>query len=194
MVDEGIRTRIWNGLWEAKSLFRYYQVVRYHYELWNKWTLILLAFFGTGSLATIFEQVPYWAQPLFGLMVFGITIWVMLADYSSKAAVAHAIAGRCGELAEQWDDLFLDVDGYRIDELEARGRLVQLNRDLRQTTAESGVAKIRPNKALTRRCFLDTREELSHAVRKKGKYDPSQAATSSAATAATASATADTGT
>ena len=164
MTAEQTRVRIWNEICDAKSMYRYYQAISQRYALWERVSLVLLALFGTGSLATIVDWMPNWVQPFFGLSVAGIAVWTMQADYSSKTSVAHYISARCGELAARLQAVYYEVDGHRIDEVEAIRRLEALSKDLRQVTSESGKAKIRTNKKLTRDSFDAANQEMTHAI------------------------------
>ena len=163
MVTERTRTEVWQGLWDAHRMSRYYLEMHKRYQLFNQITMWMLVLFGTGALATLGNAVPDVVQPVVGLFVAAISLWVLFAEYAAKSAVALTIANQCDEIAIDWSNLFAGIDNPDdpIDESQARASLDGLKRRLKDVTYRSGDAKLRDNKRINERATAAATEELT---------------------------------
>ena len=163
MVNERTRTEVWQGLWDAHRMVRYYQAMHGRYQLFNRVSMWALVVFGTSAFATIWERMPDIVLPIAGLLVAGGALWVLFADYAAKSAIAHAIAKQCDDLVSKWATLFarLEVPDEGIDEQLARKLLDDLQRRMRDTTYRSGDAKLRDNERINERATTAATEDLT---------------------------------
>ena len=120
----------------------------------------LLLLSGTASVATLWETMPPWTQPAFGLVVAAVTIWSVLGRYAAKAAAAHTICQQCNELAVEWRTLLADLDRNRIDDMEARKALDSLDHRMSHATARSGDVGLSMNDKINERSAKEAAEEL----------------------------------
>ena len=160
MTNERTRIDIWQGLWDAKRMGRYYLAVQQRYQMVERMVAGFLLLSGTGSVATLWERMPDWTQPTFGLAVAAATIWSVLGRYSAKAAVAHSICQQCNDLAVEWRTLLADVDGYRINDVDARAALNRLDHRMSHVTARSGDVGLSTNDKINERAANEAAREL----------------------------------
>ena len=142
MISDRTRTEIWQGMWDAKRMVRYYQHMHRRYRRWNLITMWLLVMLGTSALATLWEEMPSEFQPIAGVLVAATSVWILLGDFAAKAATALSIAQRCGNLAADWAGLFAGVDSgddEALDEAKARELLRVLKQQLSDATYASGL-------------------------------------------------------
>ncbi|MDE0189749.1 MAG: hypothetical protein OXQ90_00190 [Gammaproteobacteria bacterium] len=148
-------------------MVRYYQAVHKRYLIWNRVTLWALVVIGTGSMATLWDKVPSGIQPVFGLVLAAMSLWVLFADYAAKSAIALSIAQQCGDIAIEWSNLFAKIDdpAGSVEEEQARNLLSDLERTLAHVTYRSGDAKLGHNNDVNRKSQLDAAKEMemSHA-------------------------------
>lgn len=166
MIGERTRNEVWQGLWDAHRMVRYYQAVHKGNQRWNRITMWALVFFGTSALATTLEDVPSAFQPVAGVLLAAGSLWVLFADYAAKAAVALSIAHQCEDLKVEWATLFaaLDDPSGTMDEPQARVRLDDLKRRMKDATYRSGDAKLTDNARINERATAEATDEL------KGSY------------------------
>ena len=163
MVTERTRTEIWQGLWDAKRMVRYYQMVHKRYQTLNQATMWILVVLGTSALAVLWDKMPPLVQAAMGLAVAGMSLWVLFADYAAKAAVAHSIALRCEEFAIEWTNLFAEVydpENTAMDEQRARESMENFKKRLANATYASGYAKLADNDKINQKATVDAAEEL----------------------------------
>ena len=165
MISDRTRTEIWQGLWDAKRMVRYYEQMHERYRKRNLMTMLLLVTLGTSALATLWEKMPAEFQPIAGVLVAAVSLWILLADYAAKAATALSIAHRCGDLAADWADLFAYVDGEdeEPDEAKARATLHALKQRLRDATYASGHARLTDSDKINEKASEDAATEMEQS-------------------------------
>lgn len=167
MVAERTRTEVWLGLWDARRMVRYYQAMCAQYQRRNRITLWALVLFGASALAPVWDRIPDVVQPVAGLLVAAMSLWILFAEHAAKSAAAHSIAAQCEDLAREWAALFarLDNPDEEASEQETRRSLDDLKRRLRDATYRSGDAKLVDNEKINKRATAAATEELkaSHA-------------------------------
>lgn len=146
MVSEQTRSDIWQELLDSDRLVRYYEALANHYQRKHSCTLLLLGVGAASSFAAILDLFPNFVQLGASALVGIVAVWMFIADYAKKAAVAHDISFQCRRLDVQWKDLWAAVE--RIDEPEARQRLGDLANQMNSATQKSGDAGIVDNRRL----------------------------------------------
>ena len=118
--------------------------------------------FGTSALAAILEDVPSTFQPVAGVLLAAGSLWVLFADYAAKAAVALSVAYQCEVLKVEWATLFaaLDDPSGTMDEPQARVRLDDLKRQMKDATYRSGDAKLTDNARINEKATAEATDEL----------------------------------
>ena len=163
MVSDQTRNEIWQELLDSDRLVRYYAALANHYRRLHALTLLLLASGAASSFVAVLDVLPedarLDAQLIANSVVGVVAVWVCIADYAKKAAVAHMISSQCLRLDIQWRDLWMDVE--RIGEGAARERLVALAKEMNEVTSRSGDAGIVDNSRLNKKSETDAFKTVS---------------------------------
>ena len=150
VVSDQTRDDIWQEMLDSDRLARYYEAVANHYRRKHALTLLLLGFGAASSFAAVFDVLPSAvqsiAEPIAHALVGLVAVWVFVADYARKSAVAHTIASQCNRLDIRCRELWADVE--RLDEDAARARLAALANEIAEVTQRSGDAGIVDNRRL----------------------------------------------
>lgn len=162
MVTERTRTEVWQGLWDARRMVRYYQAVCTQYQRLHRITLWVLVLFGASAVVPVWDRIPDVVQPVAGLLVAAMSLWILFADYAAKSAVSLSIATQCEELASEWATLFAQLDNpdEEVEEQQARQSLDDLKRRMRDATYRSGDAKLVDNERINKKATAAATEEL----------------------------------
>lgn len=160
MTSERTRTEIWQGLWDAMRMSRYYLAIQQRHQTVDRVVVALLLVSGTGSVATLWSMMPDWSQAAFGMLIAVVTIWSALGRYSAKAAVAQSICLQCNDLAVEWRTLLAEVDGHRLDDAGAREALDRLDQKMNHVTARSGDVGLSTNDKINKRSAEEAGQEL----------------------------------
>lgn len=160
MANDRTRIDIWQGLWDAKRMGRYYSALQQRYQRIDRIVVGFLLLSGTGSVATLWDLMQPWTQPVFGLGVAAITIWSVPGRYSAKAAVAHSSCQQCNDLAIEWRTLLADLDGRRIDDEDASQALNSLDHRMGHVTARSGDVGLSTNYKINEKSAKEAAKEL----------------------------------
>ena len=160
MTSERTRTEIWQGLWDAKRLCRYYSAIHQRYQTVDRVVIFLLLLSGTGAVATLSDMMPDWSQAVFGGAIAVLTILSAVGRYSARAAVAHSICLQCNELAVEWRTLLADVDSHQLDDADARDVLNLLDQKLDSVTARSGDVGLPINDKINKKSAEEAGKEL----------------------------------
>ena len=129
MISDRTRQELWSELLDISRMCRYYEALQSRYTRWHvglRFTTLVAIAVGIGG---VLELLPGPAGFISGVTAFGIallTIWESVANYSKKAAVAHAIHFRCSQLEVDIRELWMSVD----DDLPLEGEN-EIRRDLR---------------------------------------------------------------
>ena len=108
-VSEHLKEEVWQNLYDANRLVRYYAAVSKKYQNWHIGTRIVLYVFATSGIATLVEAIP----PVAGLVLGGVlavTLTVDLVfDFGKKATVSASISVQCAHLRDEWENLWNEV-------------------------------------------------------------------------------------
>ena len=106
--------KVWRGLLDAERFTRYYSRLAEKFSRWNRIALSVIAVLTSGAAVAMIAELPGWASgwapPLLAMLAAALAFWLSYADYSRKAGVAAAIAVQCMELAQEWEELWMDAD------------------------------------------------------------------------------------
>ena len=159
MVSDQTRNAVWQDLLDAARLVRYYDALSDRYRRNHAVVRFLLLAAAAGGIAALLDLLPAIAQLIAGGLVALLVAWDFVSDYARKAAVLHAIGLECGELENEWRELWAEVNDSEADEAEARRRSRQLARKLLNATGWAGYADIPENRRLNEEC-----EKAAHRV------------------------------
>ena len=146
MASDQTRNDVWQELLDSDRLVRYYEALADHYQRKHLFTLLLLGVGAASAFAAFLDLFPGVVQLVASVLIGIVAVWMFIADYAKKAAIAHDIGFQCRRLDVQWRDLWADVE--RIDEAEARQRLGDLSNQMNIATQRSGDAGIVDNRQL----------------------------------------------
>lgn len=179
MVNERTRTEVWQGLWDAHRVAHDYQAAHRRYQFYNAVCICALIVFGAAALVATWERIPDVVLPVAGLLVAGIALWTLFANYAAKSAVAHALSGQCADLAIEWSTLSarLESADEDIDEPLARKHLDDLKRRMltlkqRQTARQRAGNNRRDRRSDGKLCMKDVHESSTKPSRPPGSKPP----------------------
>ena len=89
-------------------------------------SVFLLYVAAASGVAAFLDVLPPIAQLISGGVIVLIVTWDFVSDYGKKAAVLHAISLQCGELENEWQDLWIGVDDGTMTDEEVIDRHRQL--------------------------------------------------------------------
>ena len=74
-----------------------------------------------------------------GIVIIGLAAWDAVSDYGKNAAVLSLVTADCAMLKNEWDDLWMDIETYAVDESRARERQRDLERRLNVVAERTNV-------------------------------------------------------
>lgn len=148
MVSDQIRNEVWQDLLDVTRLVRYYAALSDRYKRNYNIVRGLLLIAATSGIAAFLDALPPIAQLISGVGIALIVAWDFVSDYGRKAAVSHAIRLQCGELENEWRDLWRNVDDGTIANEEALHSNRQLLQRITSLTGNAGYADIREDHKL----------------------------------------------
>lgn len=159
-VTERTRTEIWQGLWDAKRMSRYYLAMHHRHQLIDRWVVVLLLVGGSGAVAALWETLPEWSQAVAGVAVAAFTIYSAIGKHAAKAATSLSIKFQCDDLAIDWRELLASVDNAQVEEDRAREELNRLDRTMQHVTSRSGDVGLAMDEKINETSALEAAEEL----------------------------------
>ena len=152
MVSDHIRNEVWQHLLDIARLVRYYAALSDRYR--RNYTIIrfLLYAAAASGVAAFLDVLPPIAQLISGGVIALIVTWDFVSDYGKKAAVLHAISLQCGELLNEWQDLWIGVDDGTMTNEEVIERNRQLIQRMTSVTGGVGYAGIPEDQKLNEEC------------------------------------------
>ena len=152
MVSDQVRNEVWLRLLDIARLVRYYAVLSDRYR--RNYTIIrfLLYAAAASGIAAFLDVLPPIAQLISGGVIALIITWDFVSDYGRKAAVLHAISLQCGELENEWQELWMDVDNGTMTNEEVIERNRQLIQRMTSVTGGVGYADIPEDQKLNEKC------------------------------------------
>lgn len=178
MVNERTRTEVWQGLWDAHRVAHDYQAAHRRYQFYNAVCICALIVFGAAALVATWERIPDVVLPVAGLLVAGIALWTLFANYAAKSAVAHALSGQCADLAIEWSTLSarLESADEDIDEPLARKHLDDLKRRMltlkQRQTARQRAGNNHDRRSDGKLCMKDVHKSSTKPSRPPGSKPP----------------------
>ena len=146
-----MRDTVWRSIWDGETLKRYYRTLNRRYQRLDMVVNWLLAAAGVGTVAVAVSPAPPLTLILVASSVTTLTIWGMLGQFSRKAAIAHAIADRCGEITTDLWQLFRDMNRGWEDEAGAEQTYSRVRARLDAASSKSGEANLPDNERLYKR-------------------------------------------
>ena len=56
-----------------------------------------------------------------GIVIIGLAAWDAVSDYGKNAAVLSLVTADCAMLKNEWDELWMDIETYAVDECPSYG-------------------------------------------------------------------------
>ena len=153
-VSDQTRNEVWQGFLDAVRLERYYAALsdrhrRNHHVL--RFALLVAAAGGVSAFLNLLPENFQWIAEFAGGLIAVVVIWDLASDDAKKAAILHTISVECGDLENQWRDLWSAVDQEGSDEAEMRNRIRELADRALKVTARAGDSDIREDQRLNRK-------------------------------------------
>ena len=153
-VDDRTRNEVWQGFLDATRLERYYAALSDRHRRIHQIRRIVLLVAAAGGASAFLNLLPGEfprIAEMAGALIAVVAIWDLVSDDARKAAIAHTISVECGDLENQWRDLWSAVDHEDSDEAEIRDRVRKLADQVLKVTARAGDADIREDHRLNRK-------------------------------------------
>ena len=158
MASERTRSDVWQELFDAARLVRYYEALADRYRRRRDGVRFLLLAAAAAGVAALLDLLPEAARVAAGGAIAALVMWDFVADYARKAAVLHAASLECAVLEIEWRELWTDVNAADAGESEARRR----NRRLAgRIAAATGWADIPEDRKLNEVCARAAHEYLA---------------------------------
>lgn len=153
-VSDQTRNEVWQGFLDAARLGRYYSTLSDRHRRIHQLRRVALLVAAAGGVSAFLNLLPgdfRWIAEIAGALIAVVAIWDLVSDDAKKAAILHTIGVECGDLENQWHDLWSAVDQEDADEIEIRNRIRELaDRELR-VTARAGDSDIREDRRLNKK-------------------------------------------
>lgn len=133
-VTDQTRNAVWQNLLDAERYVRYFGALADRFQTRHRllrYTLLVSVIVE----ATVF--IPNMPDILFivltaalGIVIIGLAAWDAVSDYGKNAAVLTLVTADCALLKNEWDELWMDIETFAVDEPQARDRRRGLERRL----------------------------------------------------------------
>lgn len=150
-VSDQTRNEAWQGFLDAARLGRYYAALSDRHRRVHQFRRVALLVAAAGGVSTFLNLLPegfQWVAEFAGALIAVVVIWDLVSDDAKKAAILHTISIECGDLENQWRDLWSAVDQEDSDEAEVRNRIRKLGDKVLRVTARAGDSDIREDQRL----------------------------------------------
>ena len=143
MVTDQTRNAVWQNLLDAERYVRYFGALADRYQTRHR--LLRYALLVSVIVeATVF--IPNIPDGLFimltaslGIVIIGLAAWDAVSDYGKNAAFLTLVAADCALLKNEWNELWMDIETYAVDESQARDRRRELDSRLRVVAERTNV-------------------------------------------------------
>ncbi len=163
-ISESWRNEAWLDYLDAVRLERYYFRLYTRYQLWRRTIRLLIFLSVSGNVVGALKDAPaavIWSVSAFAAVLLAVDF---LGDHARKAAASFEISQRCSELAEDYRQLWHEVNQQESGEQEVIVKLRQLSESILRTTGRAGDVDLQMNERLNEQC---TREADQFMV---GRY------------------------
>ena len=98
--------QIWVGITDTDRVIRYYDMLSDKLRLKHQVISALLAAIACGAAVPLLTRLPDYLAAVMFFIVAVATIWLLIADYSSKATAARLFCDQYRYLAAEWRQLW----------------------------------------------------------------------------------------
>ncbi len=157
---EGVKDEVWQHLYDAARLVRYYAYLSDKYRLGNTIVRFFLYFSATSGVVSFTGELSYDWQLGFGI-ILAVTITVdFVFDMGKKASALHSISVHCGLLESDWEKLLADIMTTEMTISEIITKDKELSHSLVLVTSTVGFLDISENHKLNDRCADEAADYL----------------------------------
>ena len=146
MLDDSLRTAVWQALLDAERFGRYYGSRAQTHRRNHRILRSILLFAAVGGVARFLGILPdetEFVSNVAGIIIIALVIWDFMADDGKKAAVLHAISIECGEYYLQLSSLWVSLNHPEgADETDIRTQLRAIEDGMLRVTARAGYADV----------------------------------------------------
>ena len=137
-VAESTRKAVYDLLYRLEWNFRYFTVKADQLQRWSYWTrfVLLVGVLAEGLSAYPLTQFNWGWIPLvaLGLALAVLAIWDALSNHARDSGILKLTALACDELKTEADNLWRDIQNYRIETDAAEWRYGSIVRRWEKTT------------------------------------------------------------
>ena len=157
---EHIEQEIWEHLFDACRLVRYYAYISDRYR--KKHTVVRFVLFvsATAGVASFINALEYKWQLACGLVLAAAIAVDFVLDWGRKSAILHAISVHCGLLESEWEKLWADMRSMDMEDAEIIAKDRELSHTMLIITSTIGFSDISENHKLNERCLDEAAEYL----------------------------------
>ena len=161
---EHIEQEVWEHLYDACRLSRYYAYLSDNYRKWHIGVRFFLFVSATAGVASFINVLDYpWQQPvqvLFGLVLAATLAIDFVLDWGRKSAILHAVSVHCGLLENDWEKLWADMRSMNMENAEIIARDRELSHTMVIVTSTIGFSDISEDHELNEQCLYEATEYL----------------------------------
>ena len=194
MITEKTRREVWVELLEISRTCRYYEALQTQFTLKHQGLRVVTLVIISVGLAGVLDLIP--GLPAAGNAVIAAIIAILMilesvANYSKKAAIAHAIYFRCSQLRVEVQGLWDTVEDEDAEDQKIRTSIRALALQSKEVENWVGFGDIHVDKKLNERTTKEAYDYAQERYNRQGlnaNQGTHEATTSpSAATSSTAS-------
>lgn len=127
MITDQARNEVWQEIYDATRLIRYYSALLVRYRRYYWWTRIALLASGTAGVAAFFELLPSFFNLVFGALIALVIVVEVVVNLSNQVTVLQTTIRDCTELEGEWRDLWHRINREDISENETWEKIRQLS-------------------------------------------------------------------
>lgn len=151
MVTEYTRRMVWEKLIESKWLSIYFGLLSDRGLRWHNGIRFMLFLFVVGSVGDFVKLLHENADIISAVLASIVMAFDFIFDNGKKSATLHSISAECGNLHDEWEELWSSVNYQTTDDDGARRRYGELNLRLAAATNAAGHAGVTRSRRLIRR-------------------------------------------
>ena len=134
VVTDQTRNAVWQDLLDGERYVRYFGALADRYQTRHRFLRYGLLVSVIVEAAVLIPKMPDIVFTVLavslGIVIIGLAAWDAVSDYGKNAAVLTLVTADCAMLKNEWEELWMDIETYAVDESRARERRRDLERRL----------------------------------------------------------------
>ncbi len=117
---DGVDSRIWNSIWDAERLSRYYGKISDRQQKFHQWLSMATIMLSVGGAITLLLSWPAWAVSLLFLTLTLVTASMLVFDFSRRAETARIASRQMRTVSATLKDLWTSRAAAEHNELSRK--------------------------------------------------------------------------